>query len=209
MKHIFRPILEELHSPVHQTKLRRPAANRWPLPVVVHLWVNWSAPAGYRGNYNLATTCIWLYCLTLWQTHWDGGMGGGGGGIGAWDWKLKAHSGNDSAFPPQSFAPNWTKLSQDESGSSQWGEKYLLLLSSSHGAALAEIKKDFQCILRRKIFSLSLPRFHLRVTGKVARQEEQFHNIAVEIIFTDRPLFKLWIVLMFNRIMNWARNTIM
>lgn len=61
------------------------------------------------------------------------------------------------------------------------------------------------CIQRHKVFSLRLPLLHLWVIEKVAEQEEQFSNIAVLIFFTDLPLLKPRIVLMFNHI----RNTIM
>lgn len=61
------------------------------------------------------------------------------------------------------------------------------------------------CIQRHKVFSLRLPLLHLWVIEKVAEQEEQFSNIAVLIFFTDLPLLKPRIILMFNHI----RNTIM
>lgn len=66
-----------------------------------------------------------------------------------------------------------------------------------------------RCIQRHKVFSLRLPLLHLWVIEKVAEQEEQFCDIAVSIFFTGLLLLKLRIVLMFNHIRNWMKNTIM
>lgn len=65
------------------------------------------------------------------------------------------------------------------------------------------------CIQRQKVFSLRLPLLHLWVIEKVAEQEEPFCDIAVSIFFTGLPLLKPRIILMFNHIRNWMKNTIM
>lgn len=120
----------------------------------------------YRGNYNLAMTCIWLYCLTPWHTCWDSG-----------DLKLRAHSGNHSMFPKRALLltkQSSAKMSQDHHSEKIPALIFYLLLRVPY-----LLKYHFQCILRRRIFSLSLPLFHLWVIEKVAKQEEQFHNIAV------------------------------
>lgn len=118
----------EFPLPLHQTKLLRPAANHCPLPVVIYLWVNWTASAGYRGNYNLAMTWAWLYCLTLWHTCWDRG-----------ELKLKAHWGNHSMLPQRALLP--TKQSSAKMTQAHNSEKkYLhLFLSSAQRALFVEI----------------------------------------------------------------------
>lgn len=162
MKHIF----WEFFLPLHQTELLRPAANHCTLPVVVHLWVNWSASAGYRGNYNLAMTCVWLYCLTLWHTWWNIG-----------DLKLKAHSGNRSVFPlgallltKQSLA----EMNQDHHRE----EKKIALIFIFFSECLLCWNTDSMHPKTQSMFSFtaSAP---LWVIEKVAKREEQFYNIAV------------------------------
>lgn len=80
--------IEKYLSLCAKQSLQAPVANRWPLPVAIHLRVNWPAPAGCRGNYHLAVTRICLHCLTQRQPRRDSGR------------ELKNHSGSHPALLP-------------------------------------------------------------------------------------------------------------
>lgn len=192
MKHIF----WEFFLPLHQTELLRPAANHRALPVVLHLWVNWSASAGYRGNYNLAMTCVWFYCLTLWHTWWDIG-----------DLKLKAHSGNLSVFPLGALLLTKQSLAEMNQDHHREEKKLCLFLSSSQSAFFVEIQ--IQCIQRRRVCSRSLHPLPYGWLKKLQSEKNNFTILLSRYFFTDLPVFKLRIVLMLNRIRNWMKNTIM
>lgn len=80
--------IEKFLSLCAKQSLQGPAANRWPLPVAIHLRVNWPAPAGCRGNYHLAATHICLHCLTRRQPRQHRRR------------ELKNHSGSHPALLP-------------------------------------------------------------------------------------------------------------
>lgn len=172
------------------------AANHCPSPAAI-IWESVGLPR--RGTEVITVWLRLLFGSIVWRRSSRAGI-----------LELKAQSSFREPLdaPVGNFRTNQTKLNRKEPRSSQWGGD-LHFFPPIFSSFFLFVPIPIRCIQRHKVFSLRLPLLHLWVIEKVAEQEEQFCDIAVSIFFTGLLLLKLRIVLMFNHIRNWMKNTIM